>query len=376
MTPAQIMDAGMASNTDPMGPMVAGAIEPCALMSRFELLRDYVSDPLVPEFMSFDVHDVAVAGASFWVFAQVNGALFAAPFGQEQTAIEPDAPGGWSGIVATSNEVALIKQNWTPYEQSEAEPAAYESLIYELSEDTASLLFRESSDTNELAEMPNGDLILAGVSYATTTGDGAILDGGAPDAGAAGENGSWLKRYDRMGNLVWSYPDSGVLPQYGTFGITVGPDGDVYWLTSIAEGDTFFLELHKIDENGQHQWSQRHDWLVNAGVMASPDGSVIVAGEAWPARLGVVRYDGDGTALFDDIFGTNGLTNDLPIAIDDDGTAFIPWYVGEDAYIYKFDVDNTLCVFSVGPRSIPAQIVASSGNLYFATDYAVGQIPY
>lgn len=384
----------MATPGDPMddpttnpgaGEMYLGPIAPCSSMSDFELLRDYVADPINPEGTFFNIHDIAVVGSTPWVFANSdpltppplhapNYFLLAAPHDEQTTRIEMEAPGGWTGIVSRAHQLVLLEQNWTPPALSEDVPADTENLMFELDETGATLLFHEPQDVSDITELSNGDIAMAG--YVSPDPNAAVVDAGVGADGGTGVSGGWIGRFDRSGNPVWRLPETGSSAFGGTHGIDVAPDGSLYWLSNAYEGDTFFLELHKVSSNGELEWSKRHEWFVNAGIAATADGTVIIAGEAWPERLGIARYNSDGTLIYDEALNTGGTTNDLSIATAADGTTYIPWWLDFDAYVYKVTPDNSMCLFSVIPEQLPAQLVAEPDALYFAGERTVGRIPY
>jgi hypothetical protein len=365
--------------------MYAGPIAPCAQMSQFELLVDYVAQPINPNGTWFDILDILPSDQTVWVFAnyepaikppppEPNNFLFASPYSYTTPSIELGAPGGWTGIVAHSGELVLLQQDWTPHIDSPDSVSSIETLVYKLSGESGELRLRIHEDASKVVALANDEMLLAGYSSGPIVSEGS--DAGAPLDAGAGDTGGWLARYDQAGNLIWRFPDTGTSSFGGTFGVVQGADGSFFWLSNVYEGDNFYLQLYKISATGELVWSKRHDWFVNAGIAASPDGTVIVAGEAWPERLGIARYDSDGVLLYDEAINTGGTTNDIAIAMDVDGSAYIPWYLGNDSYIYKLNPDDTSCLYSVVKEQLAAQLVAEPDALYYAGERTVGKIPY
>lgn len=182
-------------------------------------------------------------------------------------------------------------------------------------------------EANAVAVRGDGTIIVAG----TTTGMFGRVQEGLTDG--------FVRALDGDGNVLWTR-------QFGTSeydavnAVSVGPDGTVFVagstqgaLAATHEGswDAFVVAL---DEEGQDVWMRQFGTeerdLVNSVAVAS-DGTVIAAGvtagslEGAPegALDGFVRaFDGQGSVLWTNQFGSEARDDVNAVAVGSDGTVF------------------------------------------------------
>ena len=188
-----------------------------------------------------------------------------------------------------------------------------------------------SSDSPAISVSPTAD----GAVYVTGYSNSAILDG----SNKLGENGSYVSKYDAVGNLEWTrLPDASSSSQ--TNSISAGADGAVY-VAGYSYGnsgqDGF---VTKFDANGNLLWTRLVSGTGNdsvKSVFAGSDGAIYVAGETNSSLNGqviqgapnttngfVVKLDADDGALaWTHLIG--GSNNELikSVSADADGVVYI-----------------------------------------------------
>jgi hypothetical protein len=170
-------------------------------------------------------------------------------------------------------------------------------------------------------------------AVATSPIDGSVYIAGTETSFGTSAIGLFVVKFDTNGTLVWQKFADGTEGN----GVTVGSDGSVYAAGTVARnqiGDFDMLAI-KMSDAGAQVWRRAYsagDVADARGrIVASPDGSVVVAGAIQSIKGGtpditalVVKLSAAGTLVFDKQFdGRVGETGDGVGIAPDDGTIYL-----------------------------------------------------
>jgi hypothetical protein len=257
------------------------------------------------------------------------------------------------------------------------------------------------------------------VEAVTTDGSGNIYVTGRITGTYTGFNDLiFITKYDASGTALWTEHLSSLDPSYWVqdhvSSITTDSNGDVYiagmtqdvFPDNTALGSSYSdAFLAKYNSDGTRLWIDQfgtdredHAWSVTVG-KSGTDENIYVAGATLGCLINwytncengydsfLVAYSQDGTALWTEQFGVDGVEVAHSVATDDSGNIYVtgkttggwnygtwgyftPFFGYEDVYVVKFDSSGVFSWYTgFGSRyyDTPSAItIDNSGNLYIA----------
>ena len=191
----------------------------------------------------------------------------------------------------------------------------------------------------------------AGVAVAA---DGSVYVIGTTLSFGAGGRDAFLLKYASTGSLVWqrtygTAPSStSSADEFGN-AVAVAPDGSVYITGQYGDGNPFLV---KFDSNGTLIWQKTFgNGAFSRGVVVASDGSVYVAGGSFNDGVGqgdalLVKFSPSGALVWARTWGGPFSDTAHDVAIGTDGGIYIAGdtnsFAANDAFLVKFNPDGTV----------------------------------
>ncbi len=240
----------------------------------------------------------------------------------------------------------------------------------------------------------------------TTDSSGNIYVTGYTKSFGEGRNDIWTIKYDSNGNQLWNKTLGGDLNDYG-YGITTDSSGNIYVVGYTYSFQIFASDIWtiKYDSDGTKIWDRTiggSNLDAGYGITTDSSGNIYVTGytyieaDAQGRNIWTIKYDSDGTKIWDKIIGSiGGWTGDTGYGITTDSSGNI--YVTGDTYVdgqgrniwtIKYDSDGTkIWDKTIGGSDVDAGrgiTTDSLGNIYVtgytksfgAGDYDIWTIKY
>ncbi|MFX1500449.1 MAG: hypothetical protein ACFFDH_05725 [Promethearchaeota archaeon] len=185
-------------------------------------------------------------------------------------------------------------------------------------------------------------------------GSGNILITGSTSSYGAGEDNTFILKYDSDGNLLWYKIWGGNDNDCGD-GITLDSSGNAF-ITGGSRSygaENYNVFLLKYDSNGNKLWNttwggSKYDY--GYGIILNGSGNVLITGSTSSYGAGandvlILKYDSDGNQLWYKTWGGNDTDCGYGITLDDSGNIFISGYtesigVGfKDVFLLKIGID-------------------------------------
>jgi hypothetical protein len=217
---------------------------------------------------------------------------------------------------------------------------------------------------------------------------------GGPNAGFVD---GYLRKYDALGNIVWSR-QLGSSANDELWRVRGTADGEIY-IAGFTEGDlarpivgNYDAILAKYDAEGNQRWIKQfgdmfHDSI--RGLTTDPSGNIIVAGISGgpqtpdPAGL-FAKFDSNGELIFTKDFGDRKVDQVHDVSTDEAGNIYLVEQTGDlslaEYFVSKYDfIGNELWTRKLGENynkfSINEIEADAAGNLYVvgATKLSLGR---
>jgi uncharacterized delta-60 repeat protein len=194
-----------------------------------------------------------------------------------------------------------------------------------------------------------------------------------------GSSGAFLLKYDPNGTLLWQKTWGATQVDF-SLGIAVDSSGNVYVIggtTSFGAGLSDVLLL-KYDPDGTLLWQktwggEKYDKVF--GVAVDPSGSIYMTGgtESFGTALRdvlLLKYGPDGTLLWQKTWGGKNFDIGFDVAVDSSGSIYVTGRTNIDVFLLKYDSSGKLLWQKtwgrIGLNSGFDVAVDSSGNAYVA----------
>ncbi|NVM28406.1 MAG: SBBP repeat-containing protein [Candidatus Helarchaeota archaeon] len=162
---------------------------------------------------------------------------------------------------------------------------------------------------------------------------------------------AFLVKYDSQGNEIWNRTWGGTGADYGN-GIAVDSDNNCYitGYTNISDGNYNDAFLVKYDPQGTQLWNRTwglpNNYDRGSGVAIYGNNHCYLIGYSWRLLNNydafVVKYDGNGTELWNQTWGTTNDERGRDIAVAGDHTCYLICYVSNNyGLLVKFDANGT-----------------------------------
>jgi uncharacterized delta-60 repeat protein len=173
----------------------------------------------------------------------------------------------------------------------------------------------------------NGFESAEGVAIA---GDGSVYLAGSTEGTFQPDSDAFLIKFALDGSIVWQ-KTYGTVAGDGASDVAVAPDGNILLTGGTPTGATFGFYLAKITPEGvvvwQTSYTDESGVDPRGGLAVGPDGSAVVAGALFRTDFdldaAVVKFDNDGTLVWQRAWGGRDGDDAESVAIGFDGTVFL-----------------------------------------------------